>query len=45
MPAVAMMEVAFDDDEAKVVEEQHYRLASTNGLSNDELADLRTRDE
>ena len=42
--AVAMMEVAFDDDEARVVEERHYRLVSTKDLSDDELADLRTRE-
>lgn len=42
--AVAMMEVSFDDEHAKVVEERHYRLVSSHELSDEELADLRARE-
>lgn len=41
---IAMMEVAFDDDEAKIVEERHYRLVATDDLTETELLELRKRE-
>ena len=41
--AVAMLELAVDGDDVKVVEERHYRLVSKDELTDAELAALRAR--